>query len=226
MTDTAPGAQNAEISMNQRMYIYVDGESHFRRSEYCINNLGKQLEDLKALKPYLNGFPYGGDRIRIHRAGSFFWDTHVIARQLEAVDLKRAIYVTSCAGDEDAIHALRVHLRESEFEPIVIHEPRDLKDRRIHRLENARLIEKAKGVDIALATRLVEDSNRDLFDVCCLFTSDVDYLPAIEAVRRAGKNVYLFGFSENLSDRSPLRFVPDKFIDLGEVMKQQQINKM
>jgi uncharacterized LabA/DUF88 family protein len=52
-----------------------------------------------------------------------------------------------------------------------------------------------------------------------LFTSDSDFLPAIEAVQRMGKRVTVLGFKKYLKDRSRLEYVPGEFVDMGEVMK-------
>ncbi len=64
-------------------------------------------------------------------------------------------------------------------------------------------MEKPKGCDIALATRMVADAAAGLYDCCLLFTSDADFLPAIEAVRGMGKIVWVFGLASALPDLSP-----------------------
>ena len=53
---------------------------------------------------------------------------------------------------------------------------------------------------------------------CFLFTSDIDYLPVIEAVRRMGKAVYVFGYGDGLGEHSRFEYVPDQFLDLGKRM--------
>ena len=65
-----------------------------------------------------------------------------------------------------------------------------------------------------IRTFLTADAAADLYDACYLFTSDADFLPAIEAVRRLGKQVYVFGYASNLRKRSDYMFVPDLFVDL------------
>jgi len=75
---------------------------------------------------------------------------------------------------------------------------------------------KSKGVDIALAVRAIDDAHRNLFHVCALFVSDIDYLPLIETLRSIGKAVYVFGYGEGIAKESPFMYAPDRFIDIGE----------
>lgn len=53
-----------------------------------------------------------------------------------------------------------------------------------------------------------------------LLTSDVDFIPVIDAVQRMGKRVYVFGFREGVASQSDFDYVPEKFIDLGDRMSQ------
>ena len=121
---------------------------------------------------------------------------------------------------------MRVQLRKYGFEPIVIREPKDQKKRRDSTLKQHCLIEKPKGCDIALATRLVADAAADLYDCCFLFTSDADFIPAVEAVRRMGKVVWVFGYKQALAERSLYLFVPDRFVDLGKKLKTDWQNNV
>src|SRR5947209_2292626 len=105
--------------------------------------------------------------------------------------------------------------RENEFEPQVIQEPKALRDQRANLRSQHQLIEKAKRVDIGMTVRVLEDAYLNAYRGCLLFTSDVDFLPVIEAVRRIGKLVFVAGYREGLAERSPLEYVPDRFIDLG-----------
>jgi len=50
---------------------------------------------------------------------------------------------------------------------------------------------------------MLEDAVRQVFDVCHLYTSDVDFLPVIEAVRSRGKPVYVHGYRNGLAKESP-----------------------
>ena len=51
-----------------------------------------------------------------------------------------------------------------------------------------------KGVDIAVATRLIEVS--DVCEIICLISSDKDYIPVLEYLKRNGKYVLTMGIDE------------------------------
>jgi len=119
------------------------------------------------------------------------------------------------------LHELMVTLRDFGLEPSIVHERSDLKAQRQNVLNTQQLIEKPKGVDIALAVRMLEDAYHQAFDVCHLYTSDVDFLPVIHAIRARGKQVCVHGYKNGLSQRSPLLHVPDQFIDLEEMLRNE-----
>jgi uncharacterized protein (TIGR00288 family) len=86
------------------------------------------------------------------------------------------------------------------------------------------LLIKPKGVDIALAVRMLEDATYNNFDRCILVTSDIDYLPAINAVRRMGKQVSVLGFQEGIANDSPFMYVVEGFVDLELVMRDRYLS--
>lgn len=211
--------------LQMRTYVFVDAENHFLRSIAVMKRLGgehaaKALSLAQLLVPGITGFPRA---IESHRFGwnpelQLFWDCHLLSAggalgQLVA-RVDRAVYACSCAGDESKAHEMRVKLRSYEFEPIVVTERKNLRKRRESSRERHGLIEKPKGCDIALVTRMVADAAADLYDTCLLFTSDADFLPAIEAVRRMGKVVCVFGYGSALPKQSPYLYMPDRFVDL------------
>ena len=61
---------------------------------------------------------------------------------------------------------------------------------------------------------MVRDAAADLFDICVLFSSDADFITAIEAVRSMGKIVWVFGYGDAIGRSSKLNYVPDKFVDM------------
>ncbi len=81
-------------------------------------------------------------------------------------------------------------------------------------------MEKAKGVDIGLSVRVLEDAYHNIYDSCYLFTSDIDFLPVIRVLQRLGKKVIVFGYIDGLGNRSELEYVPDAFIDLSDHMRR------
>src|SRR5262249_40574493 len=80
------------------------------------------------------------------------------------------------------------------------------------------IIEKAKGVDIALSAQMLKDAYRNNYTDCYLATSDVDFLPVIQAIRQMGKHVRILGYKDGLAENSPFEHVPDEFIDIGARM--------
>ena len=210
-----------------RAYIYVDGENHYLRSVAALAKLlgrpdaANLLPKCKLFLGVPRAFPASmdGERFGIEESCSFFWDCEIIHYRGglgdETAVIERAIYVTACSGDEDKVHAARSLLRRHKFEPVVIPEMKAQAARRARKLADDAIIEKPKGCDIALATRMVSDAAAGLFDACALFTSDADFLPAIEAVRRLGKVVWVYGFSDAIGGRSPFQYVPDRFVDLA-----------
>jgi len=221
-----------------RAYVFVDAENHFIRSVAAAQDIIGSQYAAKAFSigaqtvPGIIGFPYAieGKRFGWDPELQLFWDCYILSRGgiLTPLDahVQRAIYACSCTGDEDKVHAMRVQLRKYGFEPIVIREPKDQKKRRDSTLKQHCLIEKPKGCDIALATRLVADAAADLYDCCFLFTSDADFIPAVEAVRRMGKVVWVFGYKQALAERSLYLFVPDRFVDLGKKLKTDWQNNV
>lgn len=212
--------------------IYIDGESHFIRSEACFHNLhsNKPLESAVYSPPALGIMSYPNKNetipiLRVKRECKFFWDRQYAAylndlglRSINR-DIRKAVFFSSFSGNEDRLHSIRVFIREEGFEPRIIHERKQLEKRRDNQKKTSQLIYKAKGVDIGLAVRLLEDAYLGVFDECFIFTSDVDFVPAIEIVRRLGRKVYVCGYQEGLGKNSALEYIPDRFIDLEERVK-------
>ena len=69
---------------------------------------------------------------------------------------------------------------------------------------------------MALAVRIIEDAYHDVYDACYLFSSDLDFIPVIQAVKRLGKQVIVCGYRHAIGKRSELEFVPDGFADITE----------
>ncbi len=198
--------------MSDRTFIYIDGESHFIRSENAWRNLHGPNASLERLR--YAGQPDGRLILVIPKA-KVFW-----TRKLNP-GVKRATYFTAASGDVPAMHEIQVTLHNFDLDPYVIHELKQAAAQRENVLKTQQLIEKPKGVDIALAVRMLEDAARQAFDVCHLYTSDVDFLPVVEAVRARGKQVIVHGYRNGLSEHSKLLHVPDQFIDLEEMLRNE-----
>ena len=222
------------------MHVYFDGESHFIRSEQCAKEVfgeeftleavaqkGKQkYEELTQNSGRTKLFQYL--LVLVEPRCKFFWDSSTLAysglpgRDQKPVVASHMVYFSSCTGDEDTLHAVRVLLRDNNFEPQIVKERAQLAKQRENTLGNEGVIEKPKGVDISLAVRMLEDAQRNVFCECILFTSDVDYIPLIEAVQRMGKRVYVFGYRNGIGKNSAMEFVPDAFVDLAPCMTKRK----
>jgi uncharacterized LabA/DUF88 family protein len=195
--------------MADRIFVYIDGESHYIRSENTWRTLHGPDACLDRLR-YIGQI--NNDLVLVVPEANVFW-----TRRLGA-GVQRAVYFTSAVGSPEALHEVKLKLRGFDLEPHVISEAKKLEERRQNILRDSQIIEKPKGVDIALAVRMLEDSHNS-FDVCHLYTSDVDFLPVIHAVRGRGKRVFVYGFKNGLGKTSELLTVPDLFVDLGEMLK-------
>ena len=215
---------------------YVDGESHFIRSEACWKKMHGAEAELEDIVHYAHGpcsvtYPDADKpHIRIDRRGKFFWDTfypYVPPSQspFHAQRINTAVYYTDFSGNDPDLHAVRVSIRKNGFDPQVIKERSQLAKHRDNRLMTDGILEKPKGVDIGLTVRLFEDAYRKLFETCCLFTSDVDFIPLIQAVQRIGQKVVVFGYKDGMGSNSDLEYVPDGFFDLGAHMRKYNFRK-
>jgi hypothetical protein len=106
----------------KRFYVYIDGESHYIRNE------------AKAKK--LSGFTTLG---KIQRAGQghdvkarddchFFWDSEYLAPGMPIPD--RMVYFTAFTGNDNGLHDANVYLRSLHFEPFIIKEEKNMRERR------------------------------------------------------------------------------------------------
>lgn len=73
--------------------------------------------------------------------------------------------------------------------------------------------EKEKGVDVSVVTRMFE--MQDLCDTIILVSSDKDYVPALEALKRKGKYIVTAGFDDH-THPIELRNVSYSFVDINE----------
>jgi len=205
-------------------YLYVDGESHYAMAEKCLRNIHGEEAMLETVvvNPTSGAPTYADQRFWHNRDARFFWDKHVTyLANISFAHIDRSVYFTAFTGTPKNLHKARVSIREAGFEPQVLLEVKDLLQQRANRLVSDGVLIKAKGVDIALAVRMLEDAYYGNYQVCLLFTSDIDYLPVIHAVRRMGKTVIVFGFNEGIAVDSPFLYVAERYIDIGVAYMQR-----
>ena len=215
--------------MDATTYIYVDGENHYQRTLDVL----RQRWDDKTLEFH------SVERNPSHSAGNprfpwdrkddivhipecmFFWLAYYpiywafhFATASDLFVIRRGVFFSSCTGDTIKLRECRAGVRAAGFEPHIIHESRDRRKSRDQLAREHWLMEKPKGVDIEMATRIAADAFQNNYQNCVIFTNDADFLPVIRLVRQLGKNVAVCGYLSALPDDSELRYVPDQFIDL------------
>ncbi|QDT53016.1 NYN domain protein [Caulifigura coniformis] len=193
-------------------FVYVDGESHYIRAQNswaAIHGADAHLRDLRYVDED------GDSLVLINPAAKVFW-----TRRMHP-NANRITYFTAIAGEPKAKFEVQKQLRSFSIDSEVVHEPKTRADQRANALRSLALIEKAKGVDIALAVRMISDAHHHAFDECHLYTSDVDFLPVIELVRGLGKRVFVHGFSSGLAEDSQLLVIPDRFYDLEQMLREE-----
>lgn len=198
--------------MGEHTYVYVDGESHYIRSEVAWQKLYGPTASLERLRfkdtPTLS-------LVCVKPTAKIFWTRRT------SPGCRRTMYFTSVVGDERTEYDARVCLRELGLEATIIRETRQRATRRKNILNTRLLIEKPKGVDIQLAVNMLEGAFGNFFEECHLYTSDVDFVPVVQAIRARGKRVIVFGYKEGLADCSEWNHVPDQFVDLTETLLAQ-----
>lgn len=219
-----------------KTHVYVDGESHWIRSESCCKKLHGPDAELINIRSFAGpnatfSFPDSAKpEIRVIPEGKFFWATTygLLVRdpiRFLSERVSGVVYYTDFSGNDPDLHQVKLAIRQQGFDPQVIKERSELAKHRKNRLATDGVLEKPKGVDIGLTVRLLEDAYRNIFDLCYLFTSDVDYIPVIRAMQQIGRKVVVFGYTDGLGQNSELEFVPDQFIDLSTHLKNCTIEK-
>lgn len=215
--------------MTLTVYVFVDGESHYIRCDQaCKAAFGPDVElSQLTASPWAKGMTTFRmePAVSCHPKAKFFWDSTILNQVFNSNLMHlaaRAVYFTSLSGDDNEFFEANRLIRDVRFEPYVVREKRGLVRQRANVLKQEQVIEKAKGVDIALAARMLEDAYHGNYTDCVLFTSDIDYLPVIEAVRRMGKRVYVVGSGDGLGEQSKFWYVPDQFIDIGKAFMSKR----
>lgn len=198
--------------MAERLYVYVDGESHYIRSQEAWKRIYGEEATLDCLRCASDA---GDALVLVDEKAKLFWTRRMLPGAY------RAYYFTAAVGGSDIQYDLQRKMKDFDLEATIIQEKADQAARRKQTLDGQRLIEKAKGVDIALTVRMMEDAQQGAFDECHLFSSDLDYLPLIKSVRAKGKKVFLHGFDVGLGKDSPLLCEVDSFTEMEEVLRKE-----
>lgn len=199
------------VSMPQRVVTLIDGESHFHRAEEAwqkVHGDHVRLENLRYIENPDDQLVLVNPKARV------FW-TRRMNPGLPTY------YYTSISGDVDAVFDLQRTLRQFDVEPEVVVEVKQLYDKRANLLKREGLIEKAKGIDAAIFVTMMEGAYEERYDLINLYTSDIDFIPVIRSVKKRGVKVIVHGFKEALGKNSPMLTVPNNFIDLTDIFRNE-----
>ena len=195
---------------------FVDGEN--------LTNRFETLQSEKAWTPRV-GSGAGGHLWTVqHRQGLFVWSPLTIINVARREELLRVHYYTTYAADEsdcdnlsETISSLKSHRAVEEYHSpgaqyMMTSEVVNLIPRVFRKQKRST---KTKSVDINLCVDVMDYVRQNALDSVFLVTGDVDYLPLIEAVMRAGKHVYVAALSSGLSPR--IRTTADSFLLLDGI---------
>lgn len=213
----------------RRVRVYVDGENHYLRSFYVMEKVkGFTHEMLDGAVDHdreLRGIPNAPAQQPFVEDSSvkLFWHFSQIQRHLlNGMSMAEyhweVLYFTAIT--EDRVYEVSCQLRNLGFEPTVLIEEKDKRKQRDNMRDSEAMIDKPKGCDIALSTRMILDAAMDQFEFCILFTSDEDFTPVVEAVRQLGKPVWVFGYESGLKKKTKFKHVPDRFVDLTKQLTE------
>ncbi len=151
--------------------LFVDGENLLARGKTVAASAQVQLQPgdfcVDGAYLWLNGFC-------TRLVSSAILGGH-FGPKLEE-DAIRAFYYSSFTGHLNNVKTYRESLHAIGFHAELFHKQKN---------------KRAKRVDITLARDMLFNSLRDNLDVAVIFSGDEDYVPLIEEVKRAGKNVWL-----------------------------------
>ena len=118
----------------------------------------------------------------------------------------RASYYTSLKASEDEVGRTADCLRSLGFDPWVF--------------KKSRQDEKAKGVDIALTKDMLSHAFLANYEVAVLVGGDGDYVPLVQEVKRLGKRVHVWFFTDQGLNPDLVR-IADEFSDLTELFLRE-----
>lgn len=79
-----------------------------------------------------------------------------------------------------------------------------------------------KGVDVQIASDLVDFTYKNIYDICVLLSGDVDLLESVKITKSTGKHVIIFGDSSVTAEE--MKKYSDMFVDISR-FTEEQLNK-
>lgn len=133
-------------------------------------------ENLAMRYKHLLGHRPQADHI-IHLADTFVWSS-VFDKFFQKYHLIRKYCFTSAVGDDSHVLAVEQKIRSSGFEAP-----------RVFKKQKGRT---SKQVDISMCCEMLSHGLGDNFDCAIVISGDGDFVPAVEALIRGGKQVVLW----------------------------------
>ncbi len=120
------------------VYVYVDGESHFIRTEAKARQVLKctSLEEVERVPTNI-----GSTTFSVRSDCSFVWDSVYLGQTF----VSRKYYFTAFTGTDSGLHEAKEKMRSQGFDPEIIKEDKDKRKRRKAQIEELALVEKPKG---------------------------------------------------------------------------------
>ncbi|WP_010499995.1 NYN domain-containing protein [Paenibacillus elgii] len=188
-----------DFTSYRKMMVFIDGE-----------NITMRFQELKSRLKVREGVNELRD--------VYVWRTETTqtACDIGKHEIIRATYYTYAIGDETRQQEINDEVKSMTFSSNYNSSlPNNLYPYVLRKVRN----KAAKGVDIKMTLDMIHHANNNNYDTALLISGDGDYLPVIEEVIRAGKQVYLAAFSSGLNPK--LKSAVDYFIDLDPIYFEQ-----
>jgi len=111
----------------------------------------------------------------------------------------RSYYIGVVRAKSDDAKAQKMRRRQQQLFSHLMSKKQGFEIKRGFMMKNDDGIYHEKGVDVHLATDLLVGAYENLWDTAILVSSDTDLIPAIEKVKKLGKNVEYIGFAHKPS---------------------------
>lgn len=184
------------MNFTKRIMGFIDGENLVMRYQAMLNQ----------------GY-VPRDAIQ-HVEDTFVW--HPSALKITSVDIIRISYYTYVVGDDNRVDEINRNICKLNWDKGPYGATSPLSGTLFPRIfKKSKKTAKRKGVDISITVDALSHVYNGSVDTVYLITGDGDYLPLIEQVINAGKQIYLAALSEGLNDK--LKYSVDKFINLDSV---------
>ncbi|MFD0959014.1 NYN domain-containing protein [Paenibacillus chungangensis] len=188
-----------DFTSYRRMMIFIDGENITMRFQELLSKGMVPRESVKHLKDV------------------YAWDentTSIIGKH----EVIRAVFYTYAVGDNQKIDEINESIKSFNYFKNYNSELPNKLFPCVFKKENRS--RSGKGVDIQMTVDILHHSHNDNLDTVFLITGDGDFMPVINEVIRAGKQIYLASFTSGLNPQ--LKKNVDYYLNLDPVFFQTE----